>query len=192
MELKNILELSTLFAGLFVLGRGVISDIRNRQFSNDDFLQAIGIGCIYQYVSMESLELEQFSWIFLFLIFNLVGILAHHFVKISAGDLKFLSVMILFLDLNDPRTLPLLIVSILIIGGMWMIFWPIIHYHDFNQVMQHYKAELWNLRSFIYTKQTITDISDLQGEELKKRTHPFTVQLYLALLSTMVISLLCF
>lgn len=190
MELKNIVEISALLAGLVVLGKGVITDIKERRFPINDFLQAFGLGCIFQCLRMDGFSLDQFSWIFLFILFNIIGIVVHQLVKISAGDLKFLSVMILFLDLKDPKTLILLMILILIIGLLWVIFWPILHYHDLTKIKEHYNMEFWNLRSFIYTKQTITDISSLQGEELKKQTHPFTVQLYLALLITIAVPMI--
>lgn len=189
MDLRMILEVSALIAGLSVLGKGVITDIKERRFPLNDFIQAMGLGCIYQCLRMEGIELDQFSWLFLFVIFNILGIGIHNFLKISAGDLKFLSVMILFLDLKEPDILLVLIISILGIGLAWAFFWPILHYRDISKIKEHYKMELWNLKSFLYTKQTITDISMLEGEELKKQTHPFTVQLYLALLITLAVSI---
>lgn len=182
----EILKIACFLSGHFVLCKGVIRDIKERRFSLNDFLQAAGLGLLYQLFLMEGLSWDQINGFILFLIFNIASIFIYQRVKISAGDLKFLSVSILFLDLHDPSVLILYMLCVIGIGLLWFLFWPWIHYHSLSEIKEHYQMEFWNIRSFIYTQQTISDLSNLEGDELKKRSHPYTVQLYLALVLTTI------
>lgn len=174
--MKTILLCLTCLCMLY----GVWIDIKIRKFPNRCLLLILVLGSIYSGIN------HQFNQAFLlFLAINFVGIFAHQLGILSAGDIKFTSTFVFFLN-GSASALLILISCILVIGlGVGFIA-PYFRYDNKDELKSHYQQELNNIRLFIYTgKAPITKSDDL--ETWKKSTYPFTVQLLCAFILTLIL-----
>lgn len=184
--MQNITEtvrITLLLSSYILMGVGVIHDIKDRRYPNTILGSIIILGLVYAMYSGHLLE----SIIGFFLI-NVMGIICHKYRFISAGDMKYLSTIFLFISIRDYMTCIFLMVYMLFIT---FIFGYYFYKRNNKNYSEELKKQMFSYKAlFMFRINTFSNFDYKSKEEMLKKSIPYTLPIYLSYIFASLTSLL--
>ena len=179
MDIVQIVKLVYLILGMIGMGFGVYTDIRERKFPNSILVDVIVVGLLYALYSGHLLES-----IFGFILMNIIGVFFHRYHLISAGDMKFLSVIFLFISIRDIDLCMTFLLALLVT----MLAYFCSFYRQRNMsLLQEIKKGLFSIKALLLFKiNTFSELKFDSKKEMLEKTVPMTLPIYIAFVITMV------
>ena len=179
MDIVENVKVVYLILALIGMGLGVRTDIRERKFPNGILVDTILLGILFGLYSGHLMES-----IIGFLLLNILGIFFHRYHLISAGDMKFLSVIFLFINILDVNTCLMYLVFICVCAGIQFYYF----YRKTNRsLIQEFKKGLFSVKALALFKiNTFSELKFENKKEMLDKTVPLTLPMYLAFVLTVI------
>ncbi len=178
---RFVLNSIVLSAGLIILACGFFQDLSSRKCPNGIIEAGFLAGILYAWLAGHFLA----SLITLILL-NIMGLLFFKYRIMSAGDMKYLSLTVLFFN---PFCFKELACFILFLFLFSLLYDMTARNKNVKQILTEIKQGITSLKLLIYRINPCKklEMENMSKEEKIRETLPFTLPIYLALVLTLAV-----